>query len=83
MSLSQIEAELEHLKPDELRRLAIKSWGVFTEKERRDTFNECNEDDLALLQALDDAIVKADATPDRGLTGNDLRACLGEWTNSK
>ena len=54
MSLTQIEAELEHLTSDELRRLAVKSWNAFVEKEgflRKDEL--CDEDDPALLAALD------------------------------
>jgi hypothetical protein len=60
MSLADIEAELERLGPDELRRLAVKSWTAFVEKERRlDGVNECDESDPLLLAALDEAIAKA------------------------
>jgi hypothetical protein len=57
MSLAEIEAELDQLGPDELRRLALKSWTTFVEKERRtDGANECDEDDPRFLAALDEAI---------------------------
>jgi hypothetical protein len=75
MSLEEIEAELDHLGPDELRRLALKSWTTFVERERgTDGVNECDEDDPRLLEALDEAMTKADATPRQGLSGHDLRA---------
>jgi hypothetical protein len=34
-TLAEIEAELDRLGPDELRRLALKSWTTFVEKEGR------------------------------------------------
>jgi hypothetical protein len=81
MSLAEIEAELDLLGPDELRRLALKSWMTFVEKEgRQDGVNECDEDDPRLLAALDEAIAKADATPGQGHSGRDVRARLNEWT---
>jgi hypothetical protein len=81
MSLAEIEAELDHLGPDELRRVALKSWSKFVEKERRaDGVNECDEDEARLLAALDEAIAKADATPGQGCSGRDVRARLNEWT---
>ncbi len=80
MSLAEIEAELDQLGPDELRRLALKSWTTFVEKERRlDGVNECDEDDPRLLAALDEAIAKADATPGQGQPGSAVRARLNEW----
>ena len=83
MSLAQIEAELEKLSPDELRHLALKSWRAFVEKEGRlQTANECNEDDPGLLAALDEAISKADATPQQGYSGEEILARLRGW-NSK
>ncbi len=70
MSLVEIEAELEQLGPDDLRHLALKSWMIFVEKERRQSgVNECDEDDPRLLAALDEAIAKADAAPGQGHTG--------------
>ena len=33
MSLAEIESELEKLTPEELRRLALKSWSTFVGKE--------------------------------------------------
>ena len=81
MSLAEIEAELDQLGPDELRRLALKSWTTFVEKERRmDGTNECDEDDSRLLEALDEAIAKADATPVQGHSAHDVRTRLNEWT---
>ncbi len=82
MSFAEIEAELEKLSPDELRRLALKSWTVLIEKEdSSDTAHECSEDDPRLLTALDDAIAKADSTPGQGHSGREVRARLGEWTS--
>jgi hypothetical protein len=82
MSLAQIEAELDKLTPDELRHLAVKSWEAFVAQERRPhPANECSEDDPRLLAALDEAIAQADATPEAGCSGSDVRARLGEWTS--
>ena len=81
MSLVEIEAELERLGPDDLRRLALKSWRTFVEKEgRQEGVNECDEDDPRLLAALDEAIAKADATPGQGHSGSEACARLNEWT---
>jgi hypothetical protein len=79
MSLTEIEAELEKLSPDELRRLALKSWAAFVGKQGCQ--EEVSEPDPRLLAALDDAIAKADATPGRGHPGSAVRARLGEWTS--
>jgi len=81
MSLAEIEAELDQLGPDELRRLALKSWGAFVEKEQRQHgVNECDESDPRLLAALDEAIAQADATPGQGDSGSEVRARLNQWT---
>jgi hypothetical protein len=81
MSFAEIEAELDQLGPDELRRLALKSWTTFVEKEgRADGANICDESDPQLLAALDEAIAKADATPGQGHSGSGVRARLNEWT---
>jgi hypothetical protein len=81
MSLVEIEAELDHLGPDELRQLALKSWRTFVEKERgQDGVNECDEGDPHLMAALDEAIAQADATPGQGHAGRDVRVRLKEWT---
>jgi hypothetical protein len=83
MSLAEIEAELGHLGPGELRHVALKSWVTFVEKEQRQAgVNECNEDDPRLLAALDEAIAKADATPCQGHSGHEVRARLNEWTTA-
>jgi hypothetical protein len=81
MSLAEIEAELDQLGPDELRKLALKSWMAFVEKERRQGgVNECDEGDPRLLAGLDEAIAKADAASSQGHSGSDVRARLNEWT---
>jgi hypothetical protein len=82
MSLAEIEAELEKLTPDELRRLALKSWTVFVAKEGRiDPAAECSEEDARLLAALDQAVVDADSTLGQGHTAAAARARLREWTS--
>jgi hypothetical protein len=81
MSLAEIEAELERLGPDDLRRLALSSWRKFVEKEgRQDGVNQCDEGDPRLLAALDEAIAKADASSGQGHSGRNVRARLIEWT---
>jgi hypothetical protein len=82
MSYAEIEAELDTLNPEELRRLALKSWTAFKQKEGGpDGANECDESDPRLLTALDEAIARADATPGQGLSGKELRARIGKWTS--
>jgi len=82
MSFAEIEAELDKLAPDDLRRLALKSWTAFVQKEgRADGANECDENDPRLMTALDEALARADATPDHGHTGRQVRARLNEWTS--
>jgi hypothetical protein len=82
MSLIEIEAQLDKLTPEELRQLALKSWSAFVEKERdSETQNECEEDDPQLLAALDEAIEKANTSPGQGLSANEVRARLSEWTS--
>jgi hypothetical protein len=83
MSLAQIEAELENLTPEELRQLALKSRDAFVQKERGDSFNECEEDDADLLAALDEAVAMTAARPSKGRTGSEVRARLRAWTNSR
>jgi len=81
MSLTEIEGQLEHLTPAELRRLALRSWGAFVEKEEHTTgLNECDEDDPSLLSALDEAVASADSARG-GYTGAEIRERLGEWTS--
>jgi hypothetical protein len=81
MSLVEIEAELGRLDPDELRRLALKSWTKFLEKElSNEGVNECDEDDQNLLAALDDAITKSDATRGQEYSGQEVRSRLTKWT---
>jgi hypothetical protein len=80
ISIGEIEAELEKLAPEDLRRLALKSWKVFVEKESHpEASNECSEDDPQLLAALDEAIEKADAGSPQGYSGNEVRARLSQW----
>ena len=82
MSFAEIEAELDKLGPDELRRLALKSWTAFVQKEGHpDGSNECDESDPALLRELDEAIAQAAATPGRGHSGSEVRARLAQWTS--
>ena len=82
MSLKEIEAELENLKPDELRHLALKSWTAFVEKEdRSQPAHECSEDDPALLAALDDAIAQADSAPSQGRSAAAVRQQIDRWTS--
>ena len=78
MSFTEIEAELEKLSADELRRLALKSWSAFVAKEPAS--HECSEDDPQLLAALDEAIAKADSGA-QALSGNEVRARLKQWTS--
>ena len=81
MSLAEIEAELGKLSPDELRRLALKTWTAFVQKEGLvPGANECSEDDPSLLAALDEAISKANSTPGQGHSADTLRARLNGWT---
>jgi len=79
MSLVEIEAELKNLTPDELRHLAIKSWGSFLENDRAADFNQCDEEDPGLLAALDKAI--AEASGDQGFSGAEVHTRLAQWTS--
>jgi hypothetical protein len=78
MSLAQIEAELENLTPEELRRLAARSWHAFLEKTGGNPA-ECDEDDSSLLAALDASLHAADAAPGTGHTAQAVRARLRPW----
>jgi hypothetical protein len=81
MSFAEIEAEIERLQPDELRRIAIKSWAAFLNRTGASGApHECDEDDPRLLTALDEAIARADATPGVGGSAVELRAHLAAWT---
>jgi len=80
MSFAEIEAELDKLGPDDLRRLALKSWTAFVQKEGRTAgANECDESDPRLLTSLDQAIEGADAALGQGHSGSQVRARLNEW----
>ena len=82
MSFAEIEAELEKLSVEDLRRLALKSWEKFVTKESgRGTANECHEDDPRLLAALDDAIERADTGQHEGHSATEVRARLSQWTS--
>jgi hypothetical protein len=82
MSMAEIEAELEKLSADDLRRLALRSWTAFVQKEGgAENLNECSEDDPQLLTALDEAIVAADAPQRTGHSASEVRARLREWTS--
>jgi hypothetical protein len=81
MSRVEIEAQLDHVGPDDLRRLALKSWMTYVEKEGRQSgINECDEGDPRLLAALDEATANADVAPGQGHSGREVRARLNEWT---
>jgi len=81
MSYADIESELQKLTPDELRRLAVKSWSTFVQKEGvQDAANSCDEDDPQLLAALDEAVERADASPGQGQSAQVVRARISEWT---
>ena len=80
MSFTEIEAELDKLGPDDLRRLALKSWAAFVLKEgRTEGGNECDESDPRLLAALDEAMAGADATVGQGDSCSQVRSRLNEW----
>jgi hypothetical protein len=82
MSLAEIEAELEKLSSEDLRRLALKSWAAFVEKEGCAAgASECSEDDPRLLAALDQAIANANSTAGQGHSASAVRARLNEWTS--
>ena len=46
---------------------------------RAGAVNECSEDDPQLLAALDEAIQKAEAAPQRGHSGDEVRSRLSKW----
>ena len=80
MSFAEIEAELPELTPEQLYRLALKSWTAYVEKESRGkTRNEYDEENPELLAALDEAIEKA-KPGGRAYSGSDVRAKLAKWT---
>jgi hypothetical protein len=81
MSFAEIEAQLDKLTPDELRRLAMRSWSAFVAKEGIEYPNQCDEDDPELLAALDAAVASAEAGTYRSRTGQELRELVGEWTS--
>ena len=82
MSLTEIEAELDHLTPEELRRLALRSWSIFQKKEgHSEILNECDEDDPLVLSAVDRAVEHADSFPASGCTGDEIRERISEWTS--
>ncbi len=81
MSLAEIEAELEKMAPDQLRRLALRSWAAYVEKEGRpETARMCDEDDPQVLAALDQATKPADASPNQGYSGDQVRSSLSKWS---
>ena len=83
MSILQIEAELNRLSAEELRRLAVSSWTAFVEKEGlHPALNECEEDNRELLAALDTAVRHADQPGHPGLSGDDVRSRIREWTTN-
>jgi len=83
MSLAEIEAELENMNPEELRRLALKTWRAFAAKERESLAQGCDEPDPALLAALDEAVAQADAPHKAAYSADQVRARLNSWTTTK
>ncbi len=82
MSFAEIEAQLEKLTPDELRRLALKSWSAFVAKEGlSEAENLCDEDDPELLAALDEAMAQVESPSHVAYTGDEVRARISEWTS--
>jgi len=82
MSFAEIEAQLEKLTPDELRRLALKSWTAFVAKQGlSEDANQCDEDDPELLALLDEAAAQANSGSHNGYGGDEVRARIGEWTS--
>jgi hypothetical protein len=82
MSFAEIETELTHLSPTQLRRLALKSWSAFVAKERGAVgSHECDESNPDLLTALDEALAHADATPGQGHAGRQVHARLNQWSS--
>ena len=80
MSFAEIEAALDKLGTEDLRRLALKSWAAFVQKEgRAEGANECDETESGLLSALDQAIEEADGTSGEGHSGSQVRARLNGW----
>ena len=81
MSLTGIEAELAKLGPEDLRKLALKSWSAFVRKEADGSkVNKCSEGDSRVLAARDEAIAKADLVPGGGHPADAIRARLDAWT---
>ena len=80
MSLAEIEAELEKMAPDQLRRLALRSWAAYVQKEALpDVANTCDEDDPLVLASLDHATQRADASPNQCFSGDQVRSSLSKW----
>ena len=80
MSFAEIEAELEKMAPDQLRRLALRSWAAYVEKEARPkAANKCDENDPRVLAALDQATQRADASPNQCYSGDQVRLRLRKW----
>lgn len=81
MSATEIEAELEQLSLEELRRIALRSWSVYLQREAAAPGSPCcDEDNAELLAALDDAILRADKSGSEGQSADSIRARLRAWT---
>ena len=82
MSFAEIEAQLDRLTPDELRRLALKSWKAFVAKEGlSDDANECDEGAPVLLAALDEAVAKTNRASHAGVGAEEVRARISGWAS--
>ena len=80
MSLAQIEAELEHLSADELRRLALKSWNAFVQKEGHSSHDEWSDDDPHLVAELDtEAASATEANASKSAAVRDHSAFLNSY----
>lgn len=81
MSIAQIEAEMERLSPEELRRLALRSWTAYLGRERAEpNVNQCDEDSPELLAALDDAVRRSDDSENPSFNSKEVRSRLDRWT---
>lgn len=82
MSIAEIEAELDRLPAEDLRRLALKSWSAFLNRTSGSgSSSECDEEDPELLAALDATLARVDAGKEAFQDGAELRAGLSEWTS--
>jgi hypothetical protein len=77
MSLTQLKDEAAQLPSKEQRELIAFLISLQTGRQE----NECNEDDPALLAALDEATERAGAAPGKGYSGEEVRSRITQWTS--